>query len=378
MNSGRCEVVPDRDRRGRRAVLLIAAALVLAGVMSWRFSAPAASLPVERVLVSTGWADERSCAECHEQAREFAETGHARTLRRATDADLRELLLRLNNTPAASAEGLHIDLTADSIRAVQAAQGQERSVGLEWCFGSGHHARTWAGLLTDSWGNTDLLEFRWTWYSSLDGFAVTPGQSHEVQWGYFGALGGLYDPPKARRCFSCHATQLTFDDGRLDPHRLQPGVTCQRCHGPRASHVDSGGAISDFSWHGISQMESVNRCAECHRRADEQKPGAVRPDNVEIVRFQPVGLVQSACFQGSRELTCLTCHDPHRPMSAQDSRGDWQCTQCHDGADVQRPVCSAMRTGDCVRCHMPRVRGNNPLQFTDHWIRIRSGSESTP
>lgn len=378
LTPGSPEAAPAGGQRRLHGILLGAAALVLGALLSWRFAAPAAPLPVDRVLAASGWADERTCAECHNQAEQFAETGHARTLRRATDADLRELLLRLNDSPQATAEGLHLEVADDIIRAVQSTGGQERSVELQWCFGSGHHARTWAGLLTDSWGHTDLLEFRWTWYSGIDGFAITPGQPHEVQWGYFGALGGLYDPPKARRCFSCHATQMSYDDGRFDPHHLLPGVTCQRCHGPRGSHVASGGEISEFTWQGISQMESVNRCAECHRRADEQKPGAVRPDNVDIVRFQPVGLVQSPCFLGSREMTCLTCHDPHRPMSAQNSRGDWQCTQCHDGAGAARPVCSAMRTGDCVRCHMPRVQGNNPLQFTDHWIRIREGSESQP
>ena len=140
-------------------------------------------------------------------------------------------------------------------------------------------------------------------------------------------------------------------------------------------------------------------CAECHRRAEDQQPQDISTENVDIVRFQPVGLSQSRCFQQA-ELSCISCHDPHRPLSMQNSLGDWQCIQCHTTTSSASPAetlhhgtdqtpaaaaqvsskglfssCAAHQTSDCVSCHMPKVTTAPGLAFTDHWIRIRRESE---
>lgn len=358
-----------RWSRERRATAALAAMLL--ALVGWRMAAPAPQPSGDRVLQRGGWADERRCAECHEQAEQFGRTGHARTLSPAGQPDLVELLQQLAESPGAAAERTRIEVTEGEIRAVSEVEGAACGVDLDWCFGSGRHARTWVGLLTDSWGMSDLVEFRWTWYSETGGFDVTPGQPEHPHPGYFGPLGMLHDHPKTVRCFGCHATRLGYHDGGLSSEGLLAGVTCQRCHGPRGRHVESEGRVSEFTWRGISQLESVHRCAECHRRAEEQQPHEIRPDNPDLARFQPAGLVQSACFRKSNELTCLSCHDPHRPLEAQDSLGDWQCLQCHDATSRERPACGLRRSEDCVRCHMPRVRGSSPLHFTDHWIRVR-------
>ncbi|MCA9054569.1 MAG: hypothetical protein KDA75_12070 [Planctomycetaceae bacterium] len=376
MNADVPPPMPKRDVRSYWPALVVFSCVLAAGL--WRGTASSPPPSRDRSLQVHGWADEQSCSDCHEQALEFSETGHARTLHRAEEPELVGLLKQLADEPAARESGVRIDESEHGLFAVHHVDGVDRRVQLDWCFGSGHHARTWGGVLDDSWGTSDLLEFRWTWYSALERFGVTPGQPADIDPSYFGGLGLLFDHPKARRCFGCHATRYQLDNGHLIQDSVVPGVTCQRCHGPRATHVASEGEHSDFSWRGISQLESVHRCAECHRRAEEQKPEDIREDNPEISRFQPVGLLQSPCFQRSPELTCITCHDPHRPMSAQDSRGDWQCIQCHDGAHADRPLCGAGESSDCLRCHMPKVESSIPIRFTDHWIRIRDDLGKTP
>lgn len=323
-----------------------------------------------------GWADDARCIDCHVQAREFPQTGHANTLRRADDEQSRGLLRQFSGRRADLAESLQIEVEERGIRALDLSAGTPRSLPLDWCFGSGTHACTWVGTLPDSWGATDMIEFRWTWYADRQNFDRTPGQPAEHGTGYFGRLGLLFDPPKTRRCFGCHATRLPTAAGAIDEVRIQPGVTCQRCHGPLGRHVASEGGHPPESLRTLSQTESVARCAQCHRGAEDRDPREITPDNREIVRFQPIGLVQSDCYRRSSELTCVTCHDPHRPFQSQDSRGIWQCVKCHDPARAKSVLCAAGRRDDCLTCHMPKVRGEAPVDFTDHWIRVRHDSET--
>lgn len=364
--------------RGLRRPAWLGAGLLLSACVCWLSARPTAELPRDTVLSAEGWVDETRCAECHTQPESFQLTGHARTLAPATQADSLRLLREFVQSPEAVAEGVRIDFDERGLRAVHEGDGPSRELSLGWRFGSGRHAHTWVGALPGSWGETDLVEFRWSWYQSLGGFAITPGQPERGIGGYFNHLGVLFDHPKARDCFACHSSYLPKREGWIDGRALQPGVTCQRCHGPRAAHVASEGAVIDSSWRDADQTESINRCAQCHRRADEQEPGRIRTDNVDIVRFQPVGLVQSACFNASPQLTCLTCHDPHQPLEAQDSLGIWQCVQCHDAARIDQTACGAGQRDDCVRCHMPKVRFDAPLLFTDHWIRVRSSDAPQP
>ena len=325
---------------------------------------------------SKSWADESRCVECHAQAETFWETGHARTLRPIDDPNSLAQLRRMQEFFKANHPETSLKIDADKVTAACLQLGTRSEVELTWCFGSGQHARTWIGTLTDINGATDLLEFRWSAFQESDDFDVTPGQPLSPDPGYFGGLGVLHDPPKTRTCFACHASAINFEDGSLDESKIHAGVTCQRCHGPREAHIESEGEIREAFWDTASQSEIVNRCAECHRRAEEQLPSSIRPGNPDIVRFQPVGLVQSPCFKNSG-MTCLTCHDPHRPMAAYDSLGDWQCLQCHDAAHPQQTTCSAGHTNDCLECHMPKVQMDSPLRFTDHWIRVLLEREST-
>ncbi len=346
--------------------------IVLVAVVGWyRMAATTGSARDLLSVPSEKLADESSCVNCHDQAVEFQRTGHANTLTRADSKASRSLLSSLNSIANAQAEGTTVSVTGDRpLVAFDSALG-EGTLALDWCFGSGRHARTWVATLADSQGATDLLEFRWSWYSSLQSFDITPGQPPQHFATYLGPCGVFYDQPKARRCFACHSTSLPIDDGRLRFEEHIPGVTCQRCHGPRARHVESEGEIRDDFWQAATAKDAVDRCAQCHRNADEVEIEDLRPDNPELARFQPIGLVQSACFCVSGKLTCTTCHDPHRPLEAQDSLGTWQCTQCHNPSSPQDTHCAAGQSDDCLSCHMPKVQANDPLLFTDHWIRVR-------
>lgn len=328
------------------------------------------------VSVTDGLGDESSCIQCHSQATEFADTGHAKTLRRASSLDSKSLLSMLAEAEGAIAENTEIAERNGKLVAMTRSDDTQHELELDWCFGSGTHACTWVSTMPDSHGNTDVLEFRWTWFASTKGFALTPGQPKSKGDSCVSALGLLFDGPKARRCFSCHSTVLPVTHSQFDETKIRPGVTCQRCHGPREKHIQTDGAFHSPEWGPTDRMEAVRRCAVCHRLPEEKSPEEIVPDNPEIVRFQPMGLMQSACFLSS-EMRCTTCHDPHRPMGQQDSGGIWQCIQCHNPEVATHTLCGLSKNDNCLDCHMPKVEVGFPVRFTDHWIRVRTPASET-
>jgi hypothetical protein len=112
-------------------------------------------------------------------------------------------------------------------------------------------------------------------------------------------------------------------------------------------------------------------------------PGAIHPDNAEIVRFQPVGMSQSACFTKSDgRLTCLSCHDPHEPAATDRSAYEAACLNCHGPGTRPGTACPVSERVGCIGCHMPGRDAGQGVRFTDHWIRVHpatgTGSASSP
>ena len=117
-------------------------------------------------------------------------------------------------------------------------------------------------------------------------------------------------------------------------------------------------------------------------------------------RFPGSTLLWSRCYaESGGTLGCTTCHDPHRNAETTPAYYEAKCLACHatspgpGGAgrttpstanptsppEAQKTIrsrCPVNPSGDCLRCHMPKVpydwlHGS----FTDHYIRIHSSSE---
>ena len=76
----------------------------------------------------------------------------------------------------------------------------------------------------------------------------------------------------------------------------------------------------------------------------------------------------SRCYQGSKTLTCLTCHNPHDEPSPRTRAAYYNgiCQQCHQTLTCKLEA-ARRPTNNCIECHMPAAATEIPhLAFTHH------------
>jgi hypothetical protein len=266
----------------------------------------------------------------------------------------------------------------------------------DYAIGSGHHAVTFVSVLDPD--VPTVLEHRLTYFNrpgGSSGLGITPGHETQPPPPGLKPYGGELPARVGRECIRCHATQISAgDDQRFDEATMIPNVSCERCHGPGKDHVAAarrGSEESDLAlpfgpgrWtaEGLLKM-----CGACHRLPSAAQAGQIRTDNRLLIRFQPVGLMQSLCYQKSGgKLSCVNCHDPHARTSTDRPSYDVTCLSCHaekarrtpaaeQGGTNSKP-CPVSPATRCVECHMPRLDGGQGIMFSDHWIRVRRPDES--
>ena len=251
---------------------------------------------------------------------------------------------------------------------------------VEWAFGAGNVGQTY--LLEKDGAYT---ESHLSYYSALSALDITIGQEADAPSEMDKALGQRLNHDTAQHCFSCHTT-LAVASNVFEPEKAIPGVTCEACHGPGAKHVaamrthhsEQASSNPIMNPEHLSPSDSVDFCGACHRTWSDvamQMPGNI---GVASVRFQPYRLEQSRCWgkNGDARMTCIACHDPHKPLVRESRSYDSQCLACHvtKGQPQQRaamaPACKASAS-NCVSCHMPKYEvPQSHTTFTDHYIRV--------
>ncbi len=288
-----------------------------------------------------------------------------------------------------------------------------------WVIGSGNHSR---GYLYRT-PSGELFQFPLVWYTQGNRWGMAPG--------YDIAHHDGVTRPITRECLFCHNAYPDAPTGsdafgmpHIFPDNLPEGTGCQRCHGPGSEHVRLAGDLDISDEDVIAAIVNPGKlpaerrddvCFQCHLqptsrlsslvrrfgRADYSfRPGEDLADYLVHLDFNeappksdrfeinhhPYRLRQSRCFVASGgELNCLTCHDPHRIVPA-DQAVAWyrdRCLECHEPTDcqVESMHIDAARTSadDCVTCHMPKRPTQDVVSvvMTDHLIS-RRGDDDPP
>jgi hypothetical protein len=254
---------------------------------------------------------------------------------------------------------------------------------IEFSFGSGQMGTTFVTTFPSHSGAPPTgIEHRLSYRDAGRKPVITPGQQRgePSDLGTRNTPSGqLMEASPLLRCFSCHVTATSIPDRRvIDTTTMIPNVTCERCHGPAGAHVEAArrGApeeelLMPLGPDRASPPDQIAECGECHRTPDVIEPGTIRPDNLSIVRFQPVGLVRSKCFQMGRSgLRCTSCHDAHGRLSRDTGAYEAVCLDCHRSGGPAKTLCPVSSVKGCVACHMPRREVISGALFTDHWIRV--------
>ena len=228
-----------------------------------------------------------------------------------------------------------------------------------WAFGAGTKATTYVSRVAPD----QYLEHGLTYYTATKSMALTPGHRNSE-----GLRYRTFDPVASiLRCFRCHSTGTLRVDEALSVQPSELGVHCESCHGPGAVHVKSQGAKSTIRNPGKLNGVSLNVfCGGCHRKPPEAGE-ETDLSNAWNTRHQPDYLSHATCFRKNNgALSCLTCHDPHSPLSHSAADYDKRCSGCHKTVRHR----SAVTARSCVECHMPQVVISPHLRFTNHWIGI--------
>jgi len=193
-----------------------------------------------------------------------------------------------------------------------------------------------------------------------NGFIITGDENGTTQYNFANEIVGTeaswaaYHPGEERPydCGPCHTTGYSPEGHQDDLPGLigtwaEPGVQCERCHGPGSLHASDPQGVR------MVVDRDAELCGECHVRGDPEavnaKGGFIRHHEQYEELFQSKHIV----------LDCVQCHDPHlgviqlRQSEEQTTRTE--CENCHfEQAKYQKlDVHKAM--AHCVDCHMPRV-----------------------
>jgi Flp pilus assembly protein TadD len=315
------------------------------------------------------YAGSKVCAGCHtEIARRYASSPMARTSGIASQANVRPG--EITHVPSGANYRISGRIRVDFSREARAGS-RDAAVFI----GSGASARTFA------WASDGFLfELPVTWYASR-GWDMSPG--------YEKTSAVNIARPIEPECLSCHATGVRHragtQNGYQEPPFSEPGIGCERCHGPGKEHAARAGQGRIVNPAKLAPRLRDSVCQQCHltgverifragRNALNFRPGqdfsgwavvfvsgSAGAATAHVTsHYERLEISKCKLASGSK-LWCGTCHDAHGAPSNHDVK----CRSCHAGGKEHYTAQS-----ECGSCHMPRVAARDVphASLTDHSI----------
>lgn len=373
-----------------------------------------------------GYLGPAACSECHaKRVAEFQRTPHALACRRPQDAPMPNAFDGTRGQYTTADADLQFRMTSENggffqTAIMKTAGGERRFTSrIDLAYGANK-----ADEVYFTWRGDKLYEHMVVWLHPTNQWANT-------SYNRYGTGESVRDA--TARCLECHNTWFDHVPGTTNTYKKDSfilGVTCERCHGPGKEHVDfhrktptAKEAHSIVHPGLLSREQQIEVCTQCHGnwikhrgRTLSHRPGqpleksyrlaTARFPEEDHVANQIKYLRQSKCFQKSPSMTCVTCHDPHRPHDKSDMLVATQssCIHCHKPeACTDRPNLPVAVQDNCVACHMrqdvwtnvhfhtstdhylPPIRrfqhriGIDPVARSEvllHWHRTQTGDES--
>ena len=163
------------------------------------------------------------------------------------------------------------------------------------------------------------LESQVSYFDAIQGLDITIGHSSDPPAALDAALGTLISERLTRKCFGCHATAAVSQNS-LQPNKMIPGISCERCHGPGQKHIAAVKAgklkkLHIFNPGHLSAGDLRGLCGSCHQTSIQTTMAGTL--GINTARFQSYRLTRGRCYDPDDPwIGCLACIIPIRPGSA--------------------------------------------------------------
>jgi hypothetical protein len=371
--------------------LTVALAVLASAVGALEKVAPSTrpAAPHPDTTQANGDADDRACARCHSSIYDsYQRTAMAHASGPAIDAltpaefthkesGVRYRIYSEDGRAWLSYERLNPEHPGDP-----QVRGKRE---LLYYIGSGRRGRSYLFKTGDF-----LFESPVNWYANRQTWDMAPA--------YQSAREMPLNLPAYTSCLRCHVSGMQPPLQGTENHYPQPpfthgGISCERCHGPGAAHVNGGAIINPAK---LLPARRDEICMQCHlegkvaiersgRHVYDFRPGDSLADFIRYFVLvgangaglgavsQVEALAQSECKKKSGDaMSCTSCHDPHRSPSS-DERVSYyraKCVACHGASFAAKHHADKP---DCTACHMPASLSTDVAhtEVTDHRIAAR-------
>lgn len=319
----------------------------------------------------------KTCRQCHQKIYdEYQHEWHNITSKAVTGDSL---IRGGNSTTNEYVFNPHLRISVEKRKdgMYQIAYGDGREIlsrRFDVSIGSGKNAHTYG-----FWDGEKLIQLPLTYFRSINEWTNSPGYPNRI---YFQGIG--------IRCLECHTSYADgtkgYNNGLMVDDKIQKnsiiyGIDCERCHGPAGRHVEfhlknpaEKAAKYIAVYKELTRQQKLDACGLCHSGNDLDvvksaflfKPGDTISNYYDYhassfsshepdVHGNQLGMLQtSQCFIKSNDMTCGTCHSPHKPEEDNLIAYSKKCMSCHSAVNhSEKTLANAMVKTNCITCHMP-------------------------